>query len=86
MNILVTPKKFGNVAALAMQEGVDVSTYLIRYARALSLFDKTEPLEVPGEEVIVDDDSLVLEDMFTSTSPEAEPADLPVSDFYKDIV
>lgn len=76
--VTLTPYDAALLDAACRSAGVSLKAILPRFIKPV--------LEVPGEEVIVDDDSLVLEDMFTSTSPEAEPADLPVSDFYKDIV
>lgn len=93
MILKATPRNFGNVAAAAICEGVDVSRFVVRHA----LFNKkkkaqdvepeqpeTAPVAPFEEEIFIDDGSIVLESL--TTSPEEEPADLPVSDFYKDIV
>lgn len=77
-SIKLTPYNAALLDSVCRAAGVSLKVLLTKYI--------TPAREIPGEEVIVDDDSIVLEKMFTSTGPEEEPADLPVSDFYKDIV
>lgn len=79
--ITITPSQFGNIAAEAIANGFDVTTYLVRFTRD-RLMARTQ--EIPGEEVAADGlyKSINLDDLVAQQATE-EP---PVSDFFADIV
>lgn len=79
--ITITPSQFGNIAAEAIANGFDVTTYLVRFTRDRLM---ARAQEIPGEEVVADGlyKSINLDDLVAQQSTE-EP---PVSDFFADIV
>lgn len=79
--ITITPAQFGNIAAEAIANGFDVTSYLIRFTQERLL---SRPQEIPGEEVVADG-RIVLENLddVVARQKDAEPT---VSDFYADIV
>lgn len=79
--ITITPSQFGNIAAEAIANGFDVTSYLVRFTRDRLM---ARAQEIPGEEVAADGlyKSINLDDLVAQQANE-EP---PVSDFFADIV
>lgn len=79
--ITITPAQFGNIAAEAIANGFDVTSYLIRFTRDRLL---SHAQEIPGEEVVTDG-RIILENLddVVARQKDTEPTE---SDFFADIV